>query len=358
MVPDADLRDGPALADLVLDTAYTELAADNDGLWRAQLWHPQSGRSTTLWAPVADFGWAQVFTGDELPEPSNRRSGVAVEPMTCGPDALRTGEGLITLAPGQEWSATWGDRVVTQQLTGLRARLADPQHRALAAFVGIPRVEVVQIVGLAGYDIVILDGEHGAFDASGMAALVAAGHGVGLDAVVRVPELRAQAISAALDAGADAVLVPHVRDGAEAAAAAQACRFPQGIRSVHGAVPASRYGFRPDYLRAANADTACIVMCEDAQALENIDAIAGAPGVDAVFVGSYDLSASIGYVGEPGHEAVVARPAGAGGDRNGGVAMGVMAPAPEATAGWFEAERASWRPVSTPRCCAPEPWPR
>ena len=85
-----------------------------------------------------------------------------------------------------------GDRVVTQQLTGLRARLADPQHRALAAFVGIPRVEVVQIVGLAGYDIVILDGEHGAFDASGMAALVAAGHGVGLDVVVRVPELRAQ----------------------------------------------------------------------------------------------------------------------------------------------------------------------
>ena len=108
VVPDADLRDGPALADLVLDTAYTELAADDDGVWRAQLWHPGTGRTTTLWAPLADFGWAQVFTGDELPEPLNRRSGVAVEPMTCGPDALRTGAGLITLAPGQEWSATWG----------------------------------------------------------------------------------------------------------------------------------------------------------------------------------------------------------------------------------------------------------
>lgn len=228
---------------------------------------------------------------------------------------------------------------MTQQLDGLRARLADPQHRALAAFVGIPRVEVVQIVGLAGYDIVILDGEHGAFDASGMAVLVAAGHGVGLDVVVRVPELRAQAISAALDAGADAVLVPHVRDGAEAAAAAQACRFPpDGIRSVHGAVPASQYGFRPDYLAAANADTACIVMCEDAQALENIDAIAGAPGVDAVFVGSYDLSASMGHVGEPGHEAVVAAARRVlEATATAGVAMGVMAPAPEATAGWFEA---------------------
>lgn len=223
--------------------------------------------------------------------------------------------------------------------TGLRARLAEPQTHLLAAFVGIPRVEIVQLLGHAGFDIVLLDGEHGAFDPSNMAALVAAGHGVGLHVVVRVSELRAQVISSALDAGADGVLVPHVRDETEARAAVADCRFPpEGIRSVHGAVPAAHYGYRSDYLHAANTDSACIVMCEDAQALEHIEAIAAVPGLDAVFVGSYDLSASMGYVGQPAHERVVeATRRVLTATREAGVAMGVMAPEPAATPGWFEA---------------------
>lgn len=220
---------------------------------------------------------------------------------------------------------------------GLRARLADPRARLLAAFVGIPRVEVVQIVAHAGYDLVILDGEHGAFDPSALAALIAAGRGAGADVVVRVPSCSAPAISAALDAGADGVLVPHVRDAQEAAAAVAACRFPpEGIRSVHGAVPAARYGLRPDYLREANRDSACLVMCEDAEALTDLEASVAVPGVDAVFVGSYDLSASLGYVGRPGHEAVVAatRRVLAAADAA-GVATGLMAPEPGVVADWF-----------------------
>ena len=125
-------------------------------------------------------------------------------------------------------------------LSGLRARLAEPDGARLAAFVSIPRIEVVQIIGYCGYDIVILDGEHGVFDAADLPGLVAIAHGVGLDVVVRVPELRAQVIAAALDAGADGVLVPHVGDAAQAAQAVAACRFPPtGSRSVHGAVAAA-----------------------------------------------------------------------------------------------------------------------
>lgn len=103
-----DLRGGASLAGRTLDTAFTDLAADADGRWRAVLTHPASGARTTLWAPAADLPWVQVFSGDALPEPDRRRTGVAIEPMTCGPDALRTGEGLITLEPGQEWTTTWG----------------------------------------------------------------------------------------------------------------------------------------------------------------------------------------------------------------------------------------------------------
>ncbi len=224
-------------------------------------------------------------------------------------------------------------------LSGLRAQLADPAGRYLAAFMSIPRIEIAQIIGYCGYDIVILDGEHGAFDVSALTGLVAGAHGAGLQVVVRVPELRAQAISAALDAGADGVLVPHVRDAAEAAAAVAACRFPpHGARSLHGAVPAARYGARPDYPAAADAASACIVMCEDAESLADIDAIAGVAGVDAVFVGCYDLSASLGHLGQPEHPEVleaVARVVAATGAS--GVATGVMSARPEAAHGWFDA---------------------
>lgn len=224
-------------------------------------------------------------------------------------------------------------------LSGLRARLNEPDARRLAAFASIPRIEVVQIVGYTGYDLVILDGEHGVFDAADLPGLIAAGHGAALDVVVRVPELRAQAIGAALDAGADGVLVPHVSDAAQAAQAVAACRFPPaGDRSVHGAVAASRYGARPDYLRSADSDSACIVMCEDAAALEDIEAIAAVPGVDAVFVGAYDLSASLGHVGEPEHADVVAAVARVVAATDAaGIATGVMSARPEAVAGWFEA---------------------
>lgn len=224
-------------------------------------------------------------------------------------------------------------------LSGLRARLAEPDGARLAAFVSIPRIEVVQIIGYCGYDIVILDGEHGVFDAADLPGLVAIAHGVGLDVVVRVPELRAQVIAAALDAGADGVLVPHVRDADQAAQAVAACRFPPvGGRSVHGAVAAAHYGARPDYLRSADAQVACIVMCEDADALADIEAIAAVPGVDAVFVGPYDLSASLGHVGEPEHPVVVeavARVVAATGAH--GLATGVMSARPEASSDWFDA---------------------
>ena len=79
-----------------------------DGRWRVRLHHPGSGRDHHLWADAAAYPWLQVFTGDALPEPLRRTSGVAVEPMTCPPDAFRSGQDLIVLAPGQEFEGLWG----------------------------------------------------------------------------------------------------------------------------------------------------------------------------------------------------------------------------------------------------------
>jgi aldose 1-epimerase len=102
---DADLRDGPAIGGRVLDTCLTALARDADGRARAVLSAPD-GRAVTLWMDEA-YGFVMVFTGDTLP-PGRRRRGLAVEPMTCAPDAFNSGDGLVVLEPGGSMTARWG----------------------------------------------------------------------------------------------------------------------------------------------------------------------------------------------------------------------------------------------------------
>jgi aldose 1-epimerase len=100
-----DLRDGSPVGDRRLDTAYTDLARDADGGWTATL--EREDRHAALWAD-ASFGWAQVFTGEK-----RRDVGLAVEPMTCGPDAFNEGPthaGMRVLAPGETLSLRWGLR--------------------------------------------------------------------------------------------------------------------------------------------------------------------------------------------------------------------------------------------------------
>ena len=103
-----DFRDPRPLGELQVDTAFTNADADADGRWRVTLTHPRSGREVTVWADATAYRWLQVFTGDSLPPAARRTSGVAVEPMTCPPDAFNSGDDLLVLEPGQEFAASWG----------------------------------------------------------------------------------------------------------------------------------------------------------------------------------------------------------------------------------------------------------
>jgi aldose 1-epimerase len=97
-----DLRSGKPLGPVTLDTAFTELARDADGTWRVVL--TRGDHHTALWGD-SRHRWVQVFTG------TDRSHGLAVEPMTCGPDAFNstvTEPGLVTLAPGQQYQGRWG----------------------------------------------------------------------------------------------------------------------------------------------------------------------------------------------------------------------------------------------------------
>ena len=101
-----DLRTPQQLGDRVLDTAYADLDRDADGRWRVRMVAPGDDTALELWADEA-YGYAQLFTGDGLPG-DERRRGLAVEPMTCPPNAFVTGEGVVRLEPGESHTARWG----------------------------------------------------------------------------------------------------------------------------------------------------------------------------------------------------------------------------------------------------------
>jgi aldose 1-epimerase len=100
-----DFRRPRPIAATKLDNAFTDLERGDDGLARVELRHPDGVAALTLWVDET-YPYVMVFTGDPLPD-VNRRS-LAVEPMTCPPNAFQTGDGLIRLEPGQSVTTTWG----------------------------------------------------------------------------------------------------------------------------------------------------------------------------------------------------------------------------------------------------------
>lgn len=178
--------------------------------------------------------------------------------------------------------------------TPFSRRLRDGERFALA-WLALGSPAIAEIAVAAGADGLVLDLQHGLFDRAGLEAAVAASGAA--PAIVRVAENGATAISTALDAGADGVLVPLVESAAEAAAAVAHARFPpHGRRSGGGVRPLSA-GF-PAYLARA-AETTVGVMIETAAGVEAAEAIAAVPGLDFVLVGTGDLRLSYADRADP-----------------------------------------------------------
>lgn len=161
----------------------------------------------------------------------------------------------------------------------------------LGGWCAIPDALVAQVMAGAGFDWVCLDTQHGLIDRAAMVGMLNALDAHGVPAVVRVPSNDAAAIMAALDAGADGIIIPLVNSAAEAAAAVDACRYPPLGRRSWGPVRASLR--QPGYVPAtANAEVLCIPMIETVEAVEAIEEICAVPGVDGLFIGPNDLSLS------------------------------------------------------------------
>jgi len=205
--------------------------------------------------------------------------------------------------------------------------------------VGLNAAGICEILGHAGFDYCLIDLEHGAINLETAEDMVRACDAVGIASIIRVAHNRPELISQALDLGASGIHVPTISTQQEAQGAVWASKFsPLGGRGVHPAVRASRYSAdQPVYFSKANAETLVILAIEGTKGVDNIDAILKVNGIDAIFVGPYDLSQSLGVVGQVTHPKVVAKIRDIVAlSRKANVAVGVFTDTPEGAKGWAE----------------------
>lgn len=160
----------------------------------------------------------------------------------------------------------------------------------------LPTTRTLRSLAFAGYDFVVLDLEHSTYGVERMAQLATEAQLLGMPALARVWTDDAGLIGKVLDAGANGVMVGHVETAAQAAAVVRAARYaPSGDRSI---APLVSYGAAPVAQTRLGDDALVVVQIEGTEGLANCASISSVPGVDAVFVGVYDLSQALGRPGE------------------------------------------------------------
>jgi 4-hydroxy-2-oxoheptanedioate aldolase len=195
-------------------------------------------------------------------------------------------------------------------VTRSRALLADLDRRRAGRIVGtwtqFTDPQFVDLIGHAGFDFTIIDGEHGAFGIGTAAALVRAAEAAGVVPLVRVPRGDPSWITKLLDAGAAGIVAPAVESAGEAAALVAALRFaPTGTRSACPIVRMADHSLSDWSQAAASQDGAGVIaLIETVAGVEQCEAIAETPGLAAVMVGPFDLSVSLGWPGMVEHEQV------------------------------------------------------
>jgi 2-keto-3-deoxy-L-rhamnonate aldolase RhmA len=168
----------------------------------------------------------------------------------------------------------------------------------LGVLISLPSPELAEIYARAGFDWLFLDWEHGLHDILGLQRIVMAA-GPACPCVIRVPDNDPVRIAQALDTGAAGLIIPHVNSAADAARAVAAAKYPpQGTRSI-GVARAQGFGLEVEAsIGRDNLDTILVAQIEHIEAVRNIAAILDVPGLDAAFVGPFDLSGSLNKPGQ------------------------------------------------------------
>lgn len=189
--------------------------------------------------------------------------------------------------------------MITPQENRFKARLLAGEAQ-LGLWLSIPSPVTAEALSLVGFDWLLFDSEHAPVEVAGVQPLMQAA-AAGNSALAARPAWNDKVlIKKFLDIGAQTLLIPFVQTAGEAQAAVRATRYPpDGIRGVAGSTRASRYGLAKGYLGYANSQICTLVQIETVEALNNLTDIAAVDGVDGVFIGPSDLSASMGHLGNP-----------------------------------------------------------
>lgn len=178
----------------------------------------------------------------------------------------------------------------------------------IGLWLGLADAYCAELCANAGFDWLLIDGEHAPNDLRGMLGQLQAIAPYPTSPVIRLVVGDAGLIKQMLDLGVQTLLIPMVESAAQAQQLVRAARYPpSGIRGVGSALArASRWNSIPGYLDKADEQVCLLVQIESLNGLANLDAITAVEGVDGVFIGSADLSASMGHRGHPGHPDVQA----------------------------------------------------
>lgn len=184
----------------------------------------------------------------------------------------------------------------------LKRRLADGEQ-LLGALVRMPAEDVVEMLGTAGLDYLVIDCEHGPADVGALRRHLVAAQLYGMPVLVRVGEAEPQLVLRALDQGAAGIIVPHVDDAAQAEAAVRRVHYPpRGERGFATYARAGGFGTVPgaEHLRRTAAETLLIAMVESAAGCRHAGEILAVDGVDGLLLGPADLAVSLGAAGDAG----------------------------------------------------------
>src|SRR5579863_4299528 len=187
-----------------------------------------------------------------------------------------------------------------------KAALKSGTRAQIGLWLGLADPICAEICAGAGFDWLLIDGEHAPNDVRSILAQLQAVAAYPPHPIVRPVAGDVQLIKQLLDIGAQTLLVPIVESAEQATLLVSAMRYPPaGIRGVGAALArASQWNRVTNYLQDANDQMCLLVQVETRPGLENLDAIAAVEGVDGVFIGPSDLSAALGHLGKPGHPEV------------------------------------------------------
>jgi 4-hydroxy-2-oxoheptanedioate aldolase len=195
----------------------------------------------------------------------------------------------------------------------LRRKIAEGRACVGPLFQEFWSPELFEFCGLAGFDYVVLDGEHAGIDPQAARGLARAAQGVGITALARIPNGEPSLVLRYLDAGIEGLILPHCNSGADAEAFVRACKYPpRGIRGAASTSRAAGYGFtqKPrEHLEQADREVLCLGLIEEPRAVEHLPEILKVDGLDGCFIGAGDMALTLGreYYGGAGTHPEVQR---------------------------------------------------